>query len=87
MIVRFVLTAIFVFLVYTFISALLRLLFGGSSSDDGNRDGLDGDDQMVQCAACGTYVPRRDAIRKKKRGQDYYFCDDKCLKEYKKRSR
>lgn len=82
MIVRLVLTAILLFLVYTFINALLRLLFGRTTTEE--RDA--GDDQMVPCAACGTYVPKREAVRKKKRGQELFFCDDKCLKEYKKRS-
>jgi len=82
MIVRFVLTAILVFLAYTVISAVLRMLFGNSPVDKDS----DAADQMVQCAACGTYIPRREAIRKKKHGQVYYFCDDKCLKEFKKRS-
>lgn len=82
MIVRFVLTAILLFLLYTFINALLRILFGNTAVDDKKS----GDDQMVPCSACGTYVPRREAVRKKKGGQEQYFCDDKCLKEYKKRS-
>lgn len=82
MLVRFVLTAIFLFLAYTLINALLRILFGNSPVEGKSSEA----DQMVQCAACGTYVPSRDAVRKKIRGHEFYFCDDKCLKEYKKRS-
>jgi hypothetical protein len=82
MIVRLVLTAILLFLAYTFLNALMRIFFGSTPPETRTES----DDQMVQCAACGTYVPKREAIRKKKGGQEYYFCDDKCLKEYKKLS-
>jgi len=79
MIARVVLFILMLFLGYTVFSALMRWL-GGSSSDT---EGGDDPDQMVPCAQCGTYVPQSDAIRKKKKGEVYYVCDEKCLEAYK----
>lgn len=84
MIVRFVLTVLLVFLAYTVINAILRLFIGGAAPP---REDDDSVDRMVQCANCDTYVPLSEAIRKKKHGVVYYLCDDKCLKEYKKKAK
>lgn len=40
-------------------------------------------DEMVQDPNCGTYIPRSDAVRRRLRGQDLYFCSDTCADEYK----
>lgn len=79
MIARFILLILLSFLVYTVFIALLRWLRGNSADEVKKIE----PDQMVQCAYCGIYVPQMDAIRKKKRGEAYYLCDEKCLEAYK----
>lgn len=79
MFARIVIMVLVFFLGYTVFSALVRWLSGQSSGDEMKNDL----DQMVPCAHCGTYVPQSDAIRKKKHGEVYYLCDQKCLDVYK----
>ncbi|OQY16292.1 MAG: hypothetical protein B6I36_10490 [Desulfobacteraceae bacterium 4572_35.1] len=80
MIVRFILTVLFFFLAYTVLNAVLRILMSNVPTQN-NDDEVD---QMVQCEYCSTYVPKNEAVRKKLHGKICYFCDAKCLKEYKK---
>ena len=40
-------------------------------------------DIMVQDPKCGTYIPKREAVRARVRGEELYFCSKKCRDEYK----
>jgi uncharacterized protein len=35
---------------------------------------------LVQDPICGTFIPRREALKVQKDGQDYFFCSEGCLK-------
>ena len=35
-------------------------------------------DVMVQCAECGTYLPRKEALLSRAKGQERYFCSPGC---------
>jgi YHS domain-containing protein len=48
-------------------------------------DGAPVIDVMVKDPACGTYLPRGDAISAKIGGETLYFCSTQCLSRYKKR--
>ena len=39
---------------------------------------------MVKDPACGVYVPRRDAIEARVRGENHFFCSKECLEKFKK---
>jgi YHS domain-containing protein len=41
-------------------------------------------DELVQDPVCGTYIPRKDALRTDKDGQAYYFCSEGCLKRFRR---
>ena len=43
-------------------------------------------DIMVQDPNCGTYIPKREAVKARVRGQDLYFCSQKCRDEYKEKT-
>ncbi len=43
-------------------------------------------EELIQCANCGTYVPKSQAVRKiRLRGDDLFFCSKECKDSYKKR--
>jgi YHS domain-containing protein len=39
-------------------------------------------DEMVQDPFCGTYVPKRESIRRVMEGQEYLFCSDECADKF-----
>ncbi len=57
------------YILWVALSAIFRVLGGGASQ----QKRLSGED-LVQCAACGTYVPKSDVVRRK--GRD--FCGKEC---------
>lgn len=47
-----------------------------------DRDGVD--DVMVQDPACGVYLPRRDAVKRRIKGETHYFCSERCAEDFRK---
>ena len=39
-------------------------------------------DILVQDPVCGTFIPRQEALKFTKDGQDYFFCSEGCLKRF-----
>jgi uncharacterized protein len=39
-------------------------------------------DVLVQDPVCGTFIPRQEALKLTKDGQDYFFCSEGCLKRF-----
>lgn len=39
-------------------------------------------DEMVQDPFCGTYIPKRESIRRVMEGQEYLFCSDECADKF-----
>lgn len=39
-------------------------------------------DEMVQDPFCGTYIPRRESVRRVIEGQEYLFCSDECADKF-----
>lgn len=39
-------------------------------------------DVLVQDPVCKTFIPRQDALRLTKDGQEYFFCSEGCLKRF-----
>ncbi len=39
-------------------------------------------DVLVQDPVCGTFIPRQEALKFTKDGQDYFFCSEGCLKRF-----
>jgi YHS domain-containing protein len=39
-------------------------------------------EEMVQDPFCHTYLPRSQAVRRKIRGQEQYFCSPGCLEKF-----
>jgi len=41
-------------------------------------------DVLVQDPVCGTFIPRQEALKFTKDGQDYFFCSEGCLKRFRR---
>jgi YHS domain-containing protein len=39
-------------------------------------------DVLVQDPICGTFIPRQEALKLTKDGQEYFFCSEGCLKRF-----
>ncbi len=39
-------------------------------------------DVLVQDPVCETFIPRQEALKLTKDGQDYFFCSEGCLKRF-----
>lgn len=39
-------------------------------------------DVLVQDPVCKTFIPRHDALKLTKDGQEYFFCSEGCLKRF-----
>jgi len=42
-------------------------------------------EELVQDPVCQTFIPRREALKAVKDGQDYFFCSEGCLKRFLRR--
>ena len=60
---------------------LYRSLFGTKPNLEDPTDAAD----MVQDPNCGTYIPKKQSIRKLMQGKEYFFCSEKCSDEYSSR--
>lgn len=74
--------------VWVLYRGIRSIVAGRSGENDGKsrrgRGQRDPDvlDVMVQDPNCGTYLPQHQALRAVKRGQEHYFCSEKCRDEY-----
>jgi len=39
-------------------------------------------DVLVQDPVCKTFIPRQEALKLTKNGQEYFFCSEGCLKRF-----
>jgi YHS domain-containing protein len=41
-------------------------------------------EELVQDLMCGTFIPRKEALKAQKDGKDYFFCSEGCLKRFRR---
>ncbi len=41
-------------------------------------------DTLVQDPVCGTFIPRKEALKLVKDGKEYFFCSEGCLKRFRR---
>lgn len=41
-------------------------------------------DTLIQDPVCGTFIPRKEALRMVKEGKEYFFCSEGCLKRFRR---
>ena len=80
--VRILIIAFLAYLLYRVVRGLKGL--SGPALRDERGEVID---DMVQDPECGTYVPRGEAVRRRIRGQDHYFCSTACADRYEEKAR
>ncbi len=41
-------------------------------------------DTLIQDPVCGTFIPRKEALKVVKDGKEYFFCSEGCLKRFRR---
>ncbi len=58
-------------------------LFGNKEKEDRNQPPSSLPvEEMKRDPVCGTFLPEKQAIKLKKRGQTHYFCSEQCKKKF-----
>lgn len=83
--IRFLLFLLLFYLGYTLLTALIRSFSAKSMQPPPEKTAAG--EEMVRDPNCGTYVPRGDAVGKTIRGQQHYFCSEKCRDKYTEKSK
>ncbi|PNU21702.1 hypothetical protein C2E25_00270 [Geothermobacter hydrogeniphilus] len=77
--IRLLLLAIFAFLIYAMVSAILRIFRGGQGlNPPPPAEKSDAGEEMVKDPECGTYLPRSDALPLTVAGRKEFFCSEAC---------
>lgn len=65
---------------------LVKSFFAPQKKSPKKREGgLEIDDEMVKDPNCETYIPKKESIEKKIKGETYFFCSRECLEEFKRK--
>jgi len=74
---------LFLFLFYALYRLGKEFMSGLTSRGPLPRDTLgEIDDEMVKDPNCQVYIPKTSAIKRRIRGEEYYFCSPGCADEY-----
>ena len=41
-------------------------------------------DPLMQDPVCGTFIPRKEALKLEKEGKEHFFCSEGCLKRFRR---
>ncbi|ORJ62103.1 hypothetical protein [Geothermobacter hydrogeniphilus] len=86
--IRLLLLAIFAFLIYAMVSAILRIFRRGQGLNPPSpAEKSDAGEEMVKDPECGTYLPRSDALKETIAGHPQFFCSTACRDAYRSRSK
>jgi uncharacterized protein len=81
-VVRILILAFLVYILYRVVRGVMGI--AGPVRRDERGDVID---DMVQDPNCGTYVPRGEAVRRRIRGEDHFFCSETCADQYEEKER
>jgi YHS domain-containing protein len=76
--IRILILAVVAVLVYT----LYKKYISGPSRSGGPTEPDERLGRLVQDPQCQVYVDSKDAVRRKVKGGDLFFCSEKCADEY-----
>lgn len=79
--IRFIIFAVLCYLLYR----LIRGIFLSAPSGRKSRPSSSGRtliDEMVMDPVCRVYIPKRDALTARVKGQTVYFCSHECMNKF-----
>lgn len=71
-----------VYLAYRLVKKGRQFFSFGSPGSQGPRP--EEPEVLVQDPICGTFIPRREALKFHKDGQDFFFCSEGCLQRFRR---
>ena len=80
--IRFIISLVVSYLVYRLVKKGIRAWKEGRPASRG--PGSQDPKVLVQDPICGTFIPRQEALKAQKDGQDYFFCSEGCLKRFRR---
>ena len=81
MIIRLIIYLVLIYFAVKLIRGILKPL------QMKNKEAADETEEMVKDPECGIYIPKKDALVKKIKGERNSFCSDECYKKYKEKIR
>ncbi len=78
--IRIIVLAILLFILYRLITGPRRKKF--PTLKTGKDDNSTERDILVEDPVCHSYVPKKEAIRRVKKGKTYYFCSESCAQTF-----
>ena len=80
---RFIIALVVGYLLYRLVKKTM-VAYKGGVSDSSREPGSKEPKVLVQDPICGTFIPRQEALKAQKDGQDYFFCSEGCLKRFRR---
>ena len=80
--IRLIILAILLYLLYRLIKSLLFAPRQGAADYGKWENGQRVDDEMVKDPTCNTYFPKKDTLPLELEGTTYYFCSEECKKAF-----
>jgi uncharacterized protein len=84
---RYLLLFILFAILYHFLRSMVRSFFAPSARREKPRSESLPSEELVQDPFCLTYVPIRNAFRRKVDGKDVFFCSPECAERFIARKR
>jgi uncharacterized protein len=79
---RLILALIGGYLAYGLAKKVRKFFVSGTSGPQETR--LKEPEVLVQDPICGTFIPRKEALKFHRNGQDYFFCSEGCLQRFRR---
>lgn len=74
---------LFIFILLAYILyRIVKALFIPGKKTEIRRDSGGVVDEMVQDPFCKTYIPRREALRRRVGGREHFFCSEECARKF-----
>ncbi len=79
--IRFIILLITSYLGFKIVQKLVSQYFSRTLSGSTSKPEV-ASDELVQDPVCKIFVPRRNALKLRKNGDDYFFCSEGCRKKF-----
>ena len=81
MVIRFILYAVIIYVLYRIIRYFLRTKPVQKNNDQFSSGNVQGED-LVEDTVCHTYIPISQSYKKELAGIKYYFCSKECYESF-----
>jgi YHS domain-containing protein len=79
--IRFVILALTSYLGFKLVQKIVSQFFSREIPGSSSKPEVTSD-ELVQDPVCKVFVPRRNALKYRKNGEDFFFCSEGCRKKF-----